>query len=124
MARRLARAAPVGGRFPVMVKISTEPLFRRYQKVVAVEDLRGVPAGTEGKVLAVQGLTWIRYHVLFTNGVQLANVDGAAVVDKGEWEERDRERRRAERRAQEEALAEEMRARIARGEVTPGPAAH
>jgi len=95
-------------------KISTEKLFRRRQKIAAAVDLPGVPAGTFGKVWFVSGVTWIRYHVAFENGVEIANVDGAQLVDRKTWiaeqQERDRvalEAERAEARAiaREEALA-------------------
>jgi hypothetical protein len=59
-----------------MPKISTVQKFKRKDKVVATTDLPGVPAGTQGKVFMETGLTWFRYHVLFDNGVELANIDG------------------------------------------------
>lgn len=62
--------------------ISTTREFRRRQKVVAAVDLPGVPAGTPGKVWFVSGVTWIRYHVLFENGVEIANVDGSQITDR------------------------------------------
>ena len=62
--------------------ISTETDFRRRQKVVAVVDLPGVPAGTFGKVWFVSGVTWIRYHVAFENGEELANVVGGDIRDR------------------------------------------
>jgi len=62
-------------------KISTEKMFKRRQKVVAAVDLPGAPAGTPGKVWFVSGITWIRYHVVFENGTDLANVDGAQLTD-------------------------------------------
>ena len=65
-----------------MSPISTERIFRRRQKVVAAVDLPGVPAGTDGKVWFVSGVTWIRYHVMFDNGVEIANVDGGDLVDR------------------------------------------
>jgi hypothetical protein len=65
--------------------ISTETDFRRRQKVVAVVDLPGVPAGTFGKVWFVSGVTWIRYHVAFENGEELANVDGGDIRDRKEY---------------------------------------
>lgn len=65
--------------------ISTEQVFRRHQKVVAAVDLPGVPAGTPGKVYYVAGLTWIRYHVLFANGVEIANVDAVQLADRKAW---------------------------------------
>jgi hypothetical protein len=48
----------------------------RHAKVVANIDLPGVPAGTRGKVLQKTGLTWIRYRVLFANGVEHGLLDG------------------------------------------------
>jgi len=52
----------------------------RHQKVRAWVDLPGVPVGTPGKVLQVGGLTWIRYRVLFENGVDHGLLDGRHVV--------------------------------------------
>lgn len=49
--------------------------LRRHQKVKAVVDLPGVPAGTTGKVYLVDGLTWIRYRVAFDNGVEIGSLD-------------------------------------------------
>ena len=77
--------------------ISTEKDFRRRQKVVAAVDLPGVPAGTFGKVWFVSGVTWMRYHVAFENGEELANVDGGDL--------RDRKAHLAEQLAEEQALA-------------------
>ncbi len=84
--------------------ISTEHDFRRRQKVVAVVDLPGVPAGTFGKIWFVSGVTWIRYHVAFENGEELANVDGGSLRDRKAWlaekAQLDREQLAAEREAQ------------------------
>ena len=63
-------------------KISTEKMFRRRQKIAAAVELPGVPVGTFGKVWFVSGVTWIRYHVAFDNGVEIANVDGAQIIDR------------------------------------------
>jgi hypothetical protein len=49
--------------------------FRVKQKVQAVENLPGVPAGTPGVIAGVAGLTWIRYRVRFANGVELGLLD-------------------------------------------------
>jgi len=65
--------------------ISTEQVFRRHQKVVAAVDLPGVAAGTPGKVYYVAGLTWIRYHVLFENGMELSSLDAAVLADRKAW---------------------------------------
>ena len=64
--------------------ISTEKVFRRHQKVVAAVDLPGVPMGTPGKVYYVAGVTWIRYHVLFENGLEVSSLDAAQLVDRSE----------------------------------------
>lgn len=80
-------------------KTNTEHKFRRKEKVVAIVDLEGVPAGTPGKIYYEAGVNWIRYHVAFENGVELGNVDGGALTTVADWEERVREERRAARTA-------------------------
>lgn len=50
--------------------------FSRKDKVVAAEDLPGVPKGTPGVVIMVTGLSWIRYRVRFGNGMELNLLDG------------------------------------------------
>ena len=52
----------------------------RHQKVRAWIDLPGVPVGTPGKVLQVGGVSWIRYRVLFDNGVEHGLLDGRHIV--------------------------------------------
>jgi hypothetical protein len=54
--------------------------LRRHEKVRANIDLPGVPAGTPGKVLQATGLTWMRYRVLFANGVEAGLLDGRHLV--------------------------------------------
>lgn len=50
--------------------------FRKGEKVVAMRDLEGVPAGSTGKVFMVNGLsTWIRYWVRFDDGHVVGQVD-------------------------------------------------
>jgi hypothetical protein len=97
--------------------ISTEKDFRRRQKVVAAVDLPGVPAGTFGKVWFVSGVTWIRYHVAFENGEELANVDGGDLRDRKRYlAERgtvEREEQAAEREAERARRREEMLANLA-----------
>lgn len=44
-------------------------------RVRATVDLRGVPAGTEGKVILANGFNWQRYRVLFENGGELGDLD-------------------------------------------------
>src|SRR5436305_14659783 len=54
--------------------------LRRHEKVRANIDRPCVPAGTPGKVLQATGLTWLRYRVLFANGVQQGLLDGRHLV--------------------------------------------
>lgn len=49
--------------------------YERKDRVVAAEDRPGVPAGTPGVIVTVNGLTWIRYRVRFDNGVELNMLD-------------------------------------------------
>jgi hypothetical protein len=49
--------------------------LRRRQKVRAATDLIGVPEGTKGRVTLVNGFgPWIRYRVIFENGVDRGSV--------------------------------------------------
>jgi hypothetical protein len=59
--------------------------LRRHEKVRANIDLPGVPAGTRGKVLQATGLTWLRYRVLFDNGVEMGLLDGRHLVKAKEF---------------------------------------
>ena len=45
-------------------------------RVRAVVDLPDVPAGTTGKVILADGLSWLRYTVRFANGVEHTFLDG------------------------------------------------
>lgn len=54
--------------------------FRTHAKVMAAEDLPAVPKGTHGKVLVVSGIDWIRYRVLFTNGVERGMLNAAQLT--------------------------------------------
>ncbi len=38
-------------------------------------DLDGVVAGTEGKVILSNGFNWLRYRVLFSNGIEIGDLD-------------------------------------------------
>jgi hypothetical protein len=55
--------------------VATE--FRRNERVKTLDDLPGVPQGTEGRVLLVAGFTWTRYRVTFDNGRDLGSIDGS-----------------------------------------------
>lgn len=54
-------------------------------KVVASTELRGVPEGTAGKVIMVSGISWIRYWVLFENGVRLGSINRSKLATPDEW---------------------------------------
>ncbi|MDP1821024.1 MAG: hypothetical protein Q8K58_14190 [Acidimicrobiales bacterium] len=68
-----------------MSGLLTEIDLKRHDKVRAHVDLPGVPAGTPGKVLVVSGVTWIRYRVLFDNGVEVGLLDGRHLVRPKEF---------------------------------------
>ena len=50
--------------------------LRLGDRVSATVDMPGVSVGTEGKVILANGFNWQRYRVLFTNGVELGDLDG------------------------------------------------
>jgi len=49
--------------------------MRNGDKVVSTVDLDGVVAGTEGKVILSNGFNWLRYRVLFSNGIEIGDLD-------------------------------------------------
>ena len=61
-------------------KYATEDLtglmLNVHNKVRAITDLPGVPAGTKGKVIVANGMNWRRYRVLFDNKQELGHLDG------------------------------------------------
>ncbi|MCU1371105.1 MAG: hypothetical protein JWO77_2299 [Ilumatobacteraceae bacterium] len=64
-----------------MAKTATKNL-RKGDKVVTTVDLRNVPEGTAGKVIVVNGLTWIRYWVRFANGEVLGSISRDKLATK------------------------------------------
>ena len=44
-------------------------------KVRTTTEIKGVPVGTEGRVLLANGFNWQRYRVLFDNGVEVGDLD-------------------------------------------------
>jgi hypothetical protein len=79
---------PCSRPFPPMAAMASGPgqtadmadEFHAKDRVKAAHDLDAVPAGTGGKVVAVTGLSWIRYRVRFDNGVELNLLDGRHLV--------------------------------------------
>ncbi len=59
--------------------------LKRHEKVRANIDLPGVPAGTPGKVLQKTGVSWIKYRVLFGNGIEHGLLDGRHLVKAKEF---------------------------------------
>lgn len=57
--------------------------LRRGDRVVTTTDLPGVPEGTEGKVILANGFNWLRYRVQFTNGAEVADLDGRHLAPAG-----------------------------------------
>jgi len=57
--------------------------LRMGDRVRATVDLRGVTAGTEGKVILANGFNWQRYRVLFANGVEVGDLDQRHVEPVG-----------------------------------------
>ncbi|HEX2383012.1 MAG TPA: hypothetical protein VHI95_10270 [Acidimicrobiales bacterium] len=66
------------------------------ERVVATTDLPGIPEGTTGKVIVVEGLTWIRYWVRFANGVVRGSLNRKVLARPSEWAELVRRREAGE----------------------------
>jgi hypothetical protein len=49
--------------------------LRMNDKVRSTAEIRGVPIGTEGKVILANGFSWLRYRVLFENGAEVGDLD-------------------------------------------------
>lgn len=64
----------------------TDDRLKRREKVVAAEDLIGVPAGTHGRVSLVNGFSWIRYRVYFDNGADVGSLDRDQLVRLKDWQ--------------------------------------
>ena len=57
--------------------------LRLGDRVEALTALQGVPEGTQGKVILANGFNWQRYRVLFTNGVELGDLDQRTITPIG-----------------------------------------
>jgi hypothetical protein len=72
-----------------MAKTATAPnQLRKGDKVVATTDLRAVPEGTAGKVIVVNGFTWIRYWVRFENGEVLGSISRDKLATKQDLQDK------------------------------------
>jgi hypothetical protein len=72
----------------VAKKDESSDILRKGDKVVLTTDLRAVPEGTEGKVVLVVGLSWIRYWVSFDNGVAVGSINRKQLATPAEWKRR------------------------------------
>ena len=52
-------------------------------KVSSTVELPGTVVGTVGKVILANGFNWHRYRVLFTNGAEIADLDGRQLAPYG-----------------------------------------
>src|SRR3954469_3924267 len=68
-------------------KVANPEVLRRKERVVAAVDMPGIPEGTAGKVIVVEGLTWIRYWVRFENGVVRGSLNRKHLARPNEWTE-------------------------------------
>jgi hypothetical protein len=70
--------------------------LKRKSKVRAFTPLAGVPEGTPGIVTLVNGWgPWVRYRVLFENGVDLGSINRPHLVPAKQYDEMAEKRRRA-----------------------------
>lgn len=99
-----------------MVKRVVASEFRRNEKVKALDDLPGVPRGSEGRVLLVDGFTWTRYRVAFANGRDIGSIDGGQLCRPKEYEAALAEREKAAA-----VVAEGASANGEDAEATPAP---
>ncbi len=69
-------------------EIGNDDDLKRKSKVVAFDDLPGVPEGTAGKVFLVAGWDkWIRYHVQFDNGVHIGSLNREHLAPAKKYDE-------------------------------------
>jgi len=80
----------------VAAEIGNVSVLKRKSKVRAFTPLPGVPEGTPGKVALVNGWDpWIRYHVMFDNGVSIGSLNREHLVPAKQYDEMVEKRRRA-----------------------------
>jgi len=92
----VALATPGPDPAAIADEIGNVGVLKRKTKVRAFTDLPGVPAGTPGLVTLVNGWdAWIRYHVLFENGVSLGSVNRPHLVPAKQYDEMVEARTRA-----------------------------
>ena len=101
-----------------MAQRDDDVVFKQHQKVVAAHDLPGIAAGTPGKILLINGLSWVRYRVLFEGHVERGMLSADDLTTPDAWAAQQREAQAAQRAAEREARRAELAAGAAAG--TPG----
>ena len=71
-----------------MATLTASTVLKSGTRVRATVAMKGVPVGTEGKVIHVQGLSWIRYWVWFDNGERVGTLGRAKLATAAEWARR------------------------------------
>ncbi len=51
-------------------------------------ELPGIPVGTEGRVLLANGFNWLRYRILFGNGIEAGDLDSRQIEAIGKTAKR------------------------------------
>ncbi|MEZ5168198.1 MAG: hypothetical protein R2695_17595 [Acidimicrobiales bacterium] len=99
--------------------------FKRGTKVRLLDDLPGVPAGSQGKVAVANGFAWQRYWVRFADGQSVGHIDHHQLVRAKDYDrflvQREREAVAAEAAAAEaEAAASAPAATMRHGGAAAG----
>jgi len=95
--------------------------LKRKSKVRAFTPLPGVPEGTPGKVALVNGWDpWIRYHVMFDNGVSIGSLNREHLVPAKQYDEMVEKRRRAFESGAFDPVEETAAAESGGGEAAAG----
>lgn len=95
--------------------------LKRRSKVRAFTPLPGVPEGTPGKVALVNGWDpWIRYHVMFDNGVSIGSLNREHLVPAKQYDEMVEKRRRAFESGAFDPVEETAAAESGGGEAAAG----
>jgi hypothetical protein len=93
-----------------MAQRDDDVVFKKHQKVVAARDLPGIAAGTPGKILLINGLSWVRYRVLFEGPIERGMLSADDLTTPAAWAaeqaEVDAARRKAEREARRAAAGD------------------
>lgn len=71
---------PVWKPHRLVENVPPDLMLKLHDKVVAVDDLAGVPSGTRGKVTVANGLQWKRYWVRFDNDVEIGHLDSRHIA--------------------------------------------